>query len=189
VDHKKEENNGEVERPRRGMLGSGDTGVMAVAEDGRCRDELRILYTNIDGVSNKMDELTLRMSVSVPDVVGLCETMLKDSVGNEGFPPKYAIIRNDREDRSGGGLSMLVRNEFTAVVRDDYSLLETGIVQYLWCDLYSSQGDKLVLLGLVYRPPTRLLKMIQNCSACWNTSTHFLMMFNLWWWLTSTTPI
>ena len=87
----------------------------------KTKDQLQILYSNIDGLANKIDELEMRINVDNPDVVLLCETKLDDSIGNEGLPKEFQILRKDRVGSKGrgGGLCFLVKNELNPIERKD----------------------------------------------------------------------
>ena len=75
------------------------------------KEKLQILYSNVDGITNKMDDLLSKINSTNPDIVLLCESKLNDTIGNEGFPNNFQIIRRDRvrkeEAGRGGGCAFL----------------------------------------------------------------------------------
>ena len=44
------------------------------------------MYTNADGLSNKIDELNTRINETFPEIIAICETKLNDDIGNEAMP-------------------------------------------------------------------------------------------------------
>lgn len=67
-----------------------------------------LMLTNIRSISNKTDELALKMRELKPDFVVLTETWLDDSTPDEALAiPQYDIIRKDR-DSHGGGILLYV---------------------------------------------------------------------------------
>src|ERR1043165_6565717 len=64
--------------------------------DKEGKEAIQILYTNCDGLSNKIDELNTRINLKKPEIVLICETKFDETIGNEGLPANYEIIRKDR---------------------------------------------------------------------------------------------
>ena len=60
------------------------------------KEYIQILYTNADGLSNKIDELNTSINETFPEIIAICETKLNDDIGNEAMPKNYTIIRKDR---------------------------------------------------------------------------------------------
>ena len=59
----------------------------SVHNDKFCKKEFKkILYTNADGLSNKIDELNTRINETFPEIIAICETKLNDDIGNEAMP-------------------------------------------------------------------------------------------------------
>ena len=65
------------------------------------KENIKILYTDCNGLSNKMDELTTRLNYLDADVALICETKFGIEIGNEGLPSNYEIIRKDRGRKRG----------------------------------------------------------------------------------------
>ena len=76
------------------------------------KENIKILYTNCNGLSNKMDELTTRLNYLDADVALICETKFGIEIGNEGLPSNYEIIRKDREGGRGGGVCIMIKNTY-----------------------------------------------------------------------------
>ena len=47
---------------------------------------IQILYTNADGLSNKIDELNTRINETFPEIIAISETKLNDDIANEAMP-------------------------------------------------------------------------------------------------------
>ena len=65
----------EVNQDMKSNLPLSDKGVH---EDKFCKKALKefiqILYTNADGLSNKIDELNTRINETFPEIIAICET-------------------------------------------------------------------------------------------------------------------
>ena len=100
----------EVNQEMESSLTLNDKGIH---EDKFCKKALKkfiqILYTNADGLSNKIDELNTRINETFPKIIAICETKLNDDIGNEAMPKNYMIIRKDRSRGKGGGVFIMVR--------------------------------------------------------------------------------
>ena len=87
----------EVDQEMESSLTPNDKGVH---DDKFCKKELneyiQILYTNADGLSNKIDKLNTRINETFHEIIAICETKLNDDIGNEAMPKNYTIIRLDR---------------------------------------------------------------------------------------------
>ena len=77
---------------------------------------IQILYTNADGLSNKINELNTRINETFPEIIAICETKLNDDIGNEAIPKHYTIIRKDRSRGRGGGVCIMVREDLNSNV-------------------------------------------------------------------------
>ena len=73
---------------------------------------LSILQLNTNGILNKTQEINQFIQTNHPDIVTLQETKLTKSNKTPNFPG-YATIRTDRQNKAGGGLITLVRNNIT----------------------------------------------------------------------------
>ena len=76
------------------------------------KENIKILYTNCNGLSNKMDELTTRLNYLDADVAFICETKFGIEIGNEGLPSNYEIIRKDRKGGGGGRVCIMIKKTY-----------------------------------------------------------------------------
>ena len=76
-----------VDQEMESSLTPNDKGIH---DDTFCQKELKeyiqILDTNVDGWSNKIDELNTRINETFPEIIASCETKLNDDIGNEAMP-------------------------------------------------------------------------------------------------------
>ena len=73
------------------------------------RNNLRVMYTNIDGIISSLLELKDYIRNSKPDVVCLTETKLKEGLHLRSIEG-YNTWRKDRKGKSGGGVLILVKD-------------------------------------------------------------------------------
>ena len=120
----------------------------------------RMGHINIQGVSNKIDQvrLLLESEKNQIHVLGLSETKLNvlhpDSAFQiNGFQKPF---RKDRKINSGGGLLVYVKNGTCASRRTD---LELKDLECIWLEI-KPKKSKPFLVGNIYRPP--------NSNSEWN---------------------
>ena len=137
------------------LNGGGETNMVNKKGDGKntkggggFKDgKLRILYTNIESVHNKINELELRIAEFVPDLI--CITESWERVGK---PEKdvtltgYRKLSKPTNDRRGG-LIIFVKEKFC--VEECSELTNHSFVESLWC--WVTVGSSRVLVGVIYR--------------------------------------
>ena len=116
---------------------------------------LRLLYTNVQSVFNKLDELSALAAEDCPDFILLTETWCNPSITNAGLAiPGYQVevdLRRDREDTTngiGGGLLVYTRCGSKIVSCKNNSKL------HQYCHFVTDTGYGPMNIYLVYRPPT-----------------------------------
>merc|ERR1712035_276981 len=82
--------------------------VKHIEKDGKC-DNLRVMYTNIDGVLSSILELRDYLRLNKPDVVCITETKLKEEIHIQFQDEGYNMWRRDRKNKSGGGVAILTK--------------------------------------------------------------------------------
>ena len=117
------------------------------------QDEISVLYTNADGIGNKLDELIERINDFQPDVVAICETKMDETMGNEGLPKDYEILRKDRGKGRAGGLCILTQKHIEVTQCHEFDNIENGKVEHLWCELSGQELKGRLIIGIIYRPP------------------------------------
>ena len=113
-------------------------------------NELKCVYFNARSIVNKIDELQLLLEAEHPDVIGISETWLKETIlDNELNVNDYNIYRHDRVNKIGGGVLLLVQKSIKTIIRED---LTNKFNEIVWCDLIT-RNRKLVI-GVCYRSPS-----------------------------------
>ena len=115
------------------------------------KENIKILYTNCNGLSNKMDELTTRLNYLDADVALICETKFGIETGNEGLPSNYEIIRKDREGGRGGGVCIMIKKDLRVVECSKLNRVDAGQNEHIWCKIKSAIGENMVTVGVIYR--------------------------------------
>lgn len=73
---------------------------------------LKILYTNCNSLTGKINLIQSNMEAYCPDIVALTETKINDSYDdNELFGDKYTVWRHDGNNYGGGVLIALKGNQ------------------------------------------------------------------------------
>ena len=67
-------------------------------------DELKVMYTNIDGIITRKLELVDYLQEKKPEIVCLTETKLCEEIQTNIENNNYNIWRKDKKDKKGGGL-------------------------------------------------------------------------------------
>ena len=126
----------------------------------------RMGHMNIQGLSNKMDQvrLLLQSDKNEVHVLGLSETKLNaihpDTVFEiNGFQKPF---RKDRLANSGGGVLVYVKEGISCTRRSD---LEQESLECVWLEI-KPVNSKSFLLGNIYRPPSSTIQWNENFEEC-----------------------
>jgi exonuclease III len=122
------------------------------------RYNIRCLYFNARSLSNKTKELqTLASNI---DIIAVTETWLKPDILNCELLPgnDFAIHRQDRVGRSGGGVMLAVRNTMLSIRRKD---LESENAEIVACEIRLESKKKFLFLAF-YRPPNTDINHIKE---------------------------
>ena len=93
--------------------------------------------------------------------IGFTETWLRedsDLFNMEG----YSIVNKIRNDRPGGGVSLLIQEHIPYKVREDLSFMHDAIE----CVFVEATVSKKVLVGVIYRPPGRSIDVFNEQLKC-----------------------
>ncbi|CAC5406564.1 unnamed protein product [Mytilus coruscus] len=134
------------------------------------RKSLRVLFSNVDTMSNKRSEFELYLSIEKPHIIGLCEIYPKNSMDKSivsmlNLPDYEKYIPDKMGDR---GVVIYIHKSLTAFKVDILS--ESGFNESVWCEVKLEGTDKL-LLGCIYRSPSSVPsnnKKLNDfiCQAC-----------------------
>ena len=96
-----------------------------------------------------MLELEATALTSNYDVIGVTETWLSESDGDEYNISGYTLYRKDRQDRRGGGVALYIRNSLDAQV---LNLDKENNAESIWVRIMDT-NSKGIIIGACYRPP------------------------------------
>ena len=143
---------------------------------------LKCLYTNAQGLRNKLEELCDHCLEDMPDIVAVTETWFRQDICDAELAiPNFCLLRNDRSSR-GGGVALYYHNSLSCVQICDEELF---LQDTLWCTLKLEQ-DTTCVIAVIYRPPSAcesfnqaLLEKIRLGCTRHQTATLLLGDFNL----------
>ena len=79
------------------------------------KEELRIMYTNANGITGKAKSLAAALETQETHIAAIVETKL------ESIPPHikgYKWINKNRNQRTGGGVALLIRDDITSQIKE-----------------------------------------------------------------------
>ena len=126
---------------------------------GFIKKGLRVGNLNIRHLFPKIDQLKLLLEGrQSPDIFGICETFLSESVPNDLLNINgFSFERRDR-GREGGGILVYIANSISYKRRTD---LETNSTESIWIQV-NIPNSKPILFCSVYRPPNSLTSWIDH---------------------------
>ncbi|MEW8547257.1 MAG: reverse transcriptase family protein [Candidatus Thiodiazotropha sp.] len=120
----------------------------------------RIGHLNIQGVTNKIDQLRLLLQCkeNLIHIIGISETKLSYVHPDAAFEISgyQKPFRRDRPENAGGGLLMYIKDGVSCSHRPD---LEHVSLECIWAEIKPT-NSRSFLVGHIYRPP--------NSSVQWN---------------------
>ena len=144
---------------------------------------LKLIYTNLDGILNKRAELSKLISDQNPDIICLVETKTSPEDANDHIYDceNYEIFRKDRANQKGpgGGVCILVKKSLKVSDLDLISLNNHRFEESVWCEIKC--GGKPIVIGSVYRKPSSskdnnklLLDLFSVCNTYSNRAQIFI---------------
>ena len=112
--------------------------------------ELRILVTNVFGLTSKFGEFQHLIHIHRPDVAIVTETKFtidKMNLAESSIPGYGELLRLDRTDQ-GGGIAVWCKSSLAVAPLD---ILPNLCSDVMWCTLRLQSGSKLAICA-VYRP-------------------------------------
>ena len=114
-------------------------------------NQLRVLCANVDILTNKMDELTVRVLSEKPDIICLQEILPKNPT--EEIVPEVEFKIDGYEMHTPSmmrrGVATLVRNGIQSVQVEPNEEFEESV----WCIIMGQRSEK-TLIGNIYRSPS-----------------------------------
>ena len=142
---------------------------------------LKIIYTNADTLTNKLDELNILIADEKPDLVAIIEVLPKFSL----FPVQkhelqidgYSLLSNllGSKEKSSRGILLYIQNKYSYVVQESHIRFQ----EHLFVDVTTNTGS-VISVGLLYRSPNSsrqnndlLLKSISDFCEIQETKLSF----------------
>ena len=146
--------------------------------------QLRCLYTNVDALLNKKDELEARILRTKPDIVALTEIYPKniryEVEISELEIPGFNLFLPKKHRR---GVAIYIKQNLKACESDIHC---QDFEECVWCDLDTAAGK--VLIGCIYRSPSSsmendelLQQLIHRAADCKHNYIHVVILgdFNI----------
>ena len=119
---------------------------------------IRSIPKNLNNFENYLDGLNHTFSI-----IGLTESWLSDSSAQcynlRGFRGEHRY----RDNRSGGGVSLFIKDDIEYVLREDLCQMNKNIESiFVEIDKSNSNKDKNTIIGVIYRPPDTDLKVFNE---------------------------
>ena len=115
------------------------------------------MYTNIQSVFSKINELSVYVVDNSPDIILLTETWCNAAISDAALTlPGYQLetdLRKDREDTVngvGGGLLVYTKSGLRILANDKFKMNKFN---QFCCFKVMTKGEPVTIV-LVYRPPT-----------------------------------
>ena len=118
---------------------------------------LNCLYTNTDGLINKLQDFKVKVSEEKPDIISVVESHIQTDVNNTRYYcpdealniPGYNMYRKDNTEEVRGGILVYVNDRITAIEDKVINGITADFKESLWLVLKVGNDD--VLFGTVYR--------------------------------------
>ena len=130
---------------------------------------LSIFHVNIRSLQNKFADLDGYLSVLKQQfsVIGITETWISDANHSLYEFDDYSHVSLYRKDKSGGGVSLFIRNGISYFTRQDLDKIDE-LIECIFIevdkDIFSTTRN--IILGVIYRPPntspTDFLKVLSE---------------------------
>lgn len=145
---------------------------------------LSLTLVNARSLCNKLDALFVYVDHYNPDIMAITETWGRPALLDSFITPSgYVLFRKDRADRFGGGVVLLVREEFRPspfIIPSEIDCFDDSV----WCVLQIAVSMSL-LVGCFYRSPSssafnddRLVSLFRHASQSSHNHCVFVGDFN-----------
>ena len=120
-------------------------------------NNLTVLQLNIRSLLGKQNELIqllkkLCQNKSLPKLILLSETHLNDSKLRHVNIPNYKILYQNRSNKLGGGVAILIHNSLMYKERHDLKSFNSEYLECVFLEM-KRRGQKPIIIGSIYRPP------------------------------------
>ena len=113
---------------------------------------LKYIHINARSFFPKKDEIHWVINELNVDACLISETWLDTNVLDQDIVlDGYALIRNDRQNRKGGGVLIYVKN--TIAFKERFDIITNECLEMIWLEITTQHGSPNILLSCLYRPP------------------------------------
>ena len=114
-----------------------------------CCFNIRGIKRNLTSFESYLDLLNHQFIL-----IGITETWLRDGDCDLYNTSNYRIVKNHRQDRSGGGVALFVQNNVKYSIRHDLKMFDHEFESlFIKIDKGQLNSDRTVIVWVVYRPP------------------------------------
>lgn len=133
------------------LLDSGEESVNVNSGFYETSDRLKIVCANVDSLTNKMDELSVRVLCDRPDVICLQEVLPKNPSEEIQVEIEFKVDGYDmyKPNTMKRGVVTLIRSEIQAIQIEPTEQFEESV----WCVIMDQSSEK-TLIGNIYRSPS-----------------------------------
>ena len=125
------------------------------------RDNLRVMYTNIDGIVSSFLELKDYIRNNNPDVICLTETKLKEEIQLGIISEGYNTWRKDRKGKCGGGVLIMVKDD---ILVEEVEFRD-GMAEVLSIVIQTKDRERRKII-VTYVPPKTNAWELENIKRC-----------------------
>lgn len=96
-------------------------------------------------------------------VIGISETWLNDKNSNTDYIniEGYNFIHKSRDNKSGGGVGLFIRNDTNYKLRNDLSIRDSQTIESIFIEIIRP-NKKNAIIGVLYRPPSSNFQVFMN---------------------------
>ena len=95
-------------------------------------------------------------------VLAITETWVKESNVNDLNFKGYNFVSNHRANRIGGGVGLLIDQNFSYKILPEFNVSDANIIESLFVEIFIPRHKNMVI-GVIYRPPSEnTLELIEK---------------------------
>lgn len=118
-----------------------------------------IMHLNVHSLLVHLDELEILVSnLNAPLIIGLSEPWLKPENENLCGIPGYTTVSNARTEKAGGGVALLILDEFRFIWKPELDSNQTADVEYIFIEIQIRQTT--LIIGVIYPSSKGLLEYL-----------------------------
>ena len=122
-----------------------------------------ILHINCRSLYNKTNEIALLLDSTntTYSIIGFTETWLNATTAPLINFPNYSFVFNNRNQRIGGGVGILIHNSFEFIIHPDFFPHDNNLFECLCIEICFNKLPNIIIIVL-YRPPNTDVNLFLN---------------------------